>query len=164
MTNHTFGINSSEDKFRAVLEEYNEYLQDAANTRKALSLATNTWHILDWVFKEFPGVHGFTDPDHRKAFGQFRESLYPNCEALKLLHDIANGSKHMTLDTGREKSEISTTEEHKGTSDNTFDYTFDISRLEINMNDGSTLYFEDEIKKAITFFKGYFKGELGVTI
>jgi hypothetical protein len=103
---------------------------------------------VDWIFENHKEIHNFND------LGLFRESLYPNCESLKIMHDLANATKH--LNVTRQKGDIKATREYLGTFDNSFDFTFDTSHLEIEKNDGTRLAFAVEIKKVKEFWDEYF--------
>lgn len=144
-----FGKDTAEDKYASFLVEFDEYIKDNISTEKAQRVATSAWHLVDWVFLNHQTIHKFND------LGLFRESLYPNCESLKIMHDLANATKHLTVT--RQKGDIKDTRKHSGTFDRTFDFTFDISNLEIEKNDGSKLSFLSEIEKVKDFWDNYFR-------
>jgi hypothetical protein len=143
-----FGKDTAEDKYASFLIEFEEYVKDDLSTDKAQRVATSAWHLVDWIFENHKTIHQFND------LGLFRESLYPNCESLKIKHDIANATKH--LNVTRQKGDIKDTREYSGTFDRTFDFTFDISHLEIEKNDGQRLSFITEITKVKKFWDEYF--------
>ena len=143
-----FGKDTAEDKYASFLIEFEEYVKDDLSTDKAQRVATSAWHLVDWIFENRKTIHQFND------LGLFRESLYPNCESLKIMHDIANATKH--LNVTRQKGDIKDTREYSGTFDRTFDFTFDISHLEIEKNDGQRLSFITEITKVKKFWDEYF--------
>lgn len=128
--------------------EFEEYINDDLSTEKAQRVAISAWHLGDWVFEDHKTIHQFND------LGLFRKSLYPNCESLKIMHDIANASKHLKLSLP--KADIKDTRKHSGTFDKTFDSTFDISYLEIENNDLTKLSFKGEIIKVKKFWDNYF--------
>jgi hypothetical protein len=144
-----FGKDTAKDKYDSFLVEFEEYINDDLSTNKAQRVATSAWHLVDWVFEYHKEVHHFND------LGLFRASLYPNCESLKIMHDLANATKHLIV--SRQKGDIKDTREHSGTFDSTFDLTFDTSYLEIEKNDGTKLSFDSEIKKVKQFWDEYFK-------
>ena len=143
-----FGKNSAEDKYIFFLQEYEEYINDDLSIIKAQRVATSAWHLVDWVFENYRLIHHFTD------LGLFRGSLYPSCESLKIMHDIANATKHMIV--SRPKDDIKDTREHKGVFSNVFCDVFDTSYLEIEKNDGTKLSFKREVKKVKEFWDLYF--------
>jgi hypothetical protein len=143
-----FGKDTAKDKYASFLIEFEEYVKDDLSTDKAQRVATSAWHLVDWIFEDHKTIHQFND------LGLFRESLYPNCESLKIMHDIANATKH--LNVTKPKGDIKDTGEYSGTFDRTFDFTFDISHLEIEKNDGQRLSFITEITKVKKFWDEYF--------
>lgn len=144
-----FGRDAAEDKYSSFLLEYKDYMSDDLSTDKAQRVATSAWHLVDWVFENHKSIHQFNN------IGLFRESLYPHCESLKIMHDLANATKH--LNVTRPKGDIKDTREYSGTFDSTFDFTFDTSHLEIEKNDGTKLSFVREIMKVKDFWDEYFK-------
>ncbi|MGA9638575.1 MAG: hypothetical protein WBQ70_08760 [Flavobacterium sp.] len=155
-TMYTFEDKTSEDRLKDLLLQYEEFEKDDTSSVKATELCTNAWHLVDWVFEEFKGVHLMS------SIGDFRATLYPECESLKIMHDIANGSKHSKV--SRPKASIKTTLKHEGPFSNIFSREFDQTSLEIEMEDGTILYFVDEIEIVIKFWKDYFKNRLNIQI
>jgi len=147
-------IDNSVKKLKELIFEYEDFLKDDLIEYKANNLCTNAWHIIDWILIEFGHIHGYSN------IGDLRNSLYPRCNSLKIMHDIGNTSKHNKLD--RPKASIRTTNIHEGDFCKA-DFSsndFDISRLEIELEDGTILDFNTEIKKVIEFWKIYFTNDL----
>ena len=151
---YTFEDKTSEDKFRELIQQYKEFKEDDTSSLKATELCTNAWHLIDWVYNEFPEIH------KNESLGDFRETLYPICESLKIIHDIANGSKHSKV--SRPKAAIKKTDKHIGPFSNVFSRVFDQTYLEIEMEDGTKLYFIDIIESVMNFWKEYFKNKLEI--
>ena len=151
MNSLNFGKDTANDKYEEFLQDYAEYINDDLSVKMAKRLASSSWHLVDWTFEEYKTVHNFTD------IGSFRESLYPNCESLKIMHDITNASKHMLL--SRPKADLKNTKEHQGDfcSKDFSSEDFDVSYLEIEKNDGTKLSFRKEIEKVKEFWFEYFK-------
>jgi hypothetical protein len=148
MSKYNFGTKTAKEKFDDLLKEFDEFIKDETNTSKATNIATNSWHLIDWIFEE--------NKDEYNNIGEIRENLYPKCDSLKIMHDIANGSKHNNV--SRPKAKIKKTELHRG--DYSSDYSrkdYNISKLIIELETGETLDFYIEIKKVINFWKEYFK-------
>jgi hypothetical protein len=148
MDSLNFGKDSAIDKYIFFIQDYEEYNKDDLSILKAKRVATSAWHLVDWVFKDFILIHNFTD------LGLFRQSLYPNCESLKIMHDLANADKHLKL--SNPKGDIKNTKEHKGVYSNVYSNIYDISCLQIEKNDGTKLNFKREIKKVKEFWDNYF--------
>ena len=151
MNSLNFGKDTAKDKLDEFLQDYSEYMNDDLSIQKAKRLASNSWHLVDWTFEEYKTIHNLT------KIGDFRESLYPNCESLKIMHDLTNASKHKIL--SRPKADLKNTKEHQGDfcSKDFSSEDFDVSYLEIEKNDGTKLSFRKEIKKVKEFWVEYFK-------
>lgn len=151
MSSINFGKDSANDKFDEFLQDYDEFIDDELSVKRAMRLSTSAWHLVDWIFEEHKPIHGFND------IGSFRESLYPNCESLKIMHDLANATKHKILT--RPKADIKNTEEYQGDfcpkDFSAEDY--DVSYLEIEKNDGTKLRFINEIRSVKEFWQEYFQ-------
>ena len=143
-----FGKDTAEDKYASFLQDYEEYISEDLSIPKAQSVSTSAWHLVDWVFENHRATYHFTD------IGLFRNSLYPSCESFKIMHDLANATKHLIV--SRQKGDIKETREHGGAFSSAFSDAFDISYLEIEKNDGTKLSFRREIKKVKEFWDAYF--------
>ncbi|MFB9080482.1 hypothetical protein ACFFLS_20320 [Flavobacterium procerum] len=151
-------IEDSTKKLKELIFEYEDFLKDDLVEYKANNLCTNAWHIIDWILVEFVNIHGYQN------IGDLRISLYPRCNSLKIMHDIANSSKHNNLD--RPKAFIKTTNIHEGDfcKEDFSSDDFDVSRLEIELEDGTILDFNEEIKIVIEFWKSYFSNDLAIDV
>jgi hypothetical protein len=144
----TFGTDTAKDKYREFLIEYDDYKKDETSIKKASNLATTSWHLIDWAFEDFKLVHNLQN------IGEFRETLYPSCPSLKIMHDLANASKHKNLD--RPKANLKNTERHIGAFSREFSKEFDTTYLVIELMDDTKLDFEEEIGKVKIFWDKYF--------
>lgn len=148
MSKYNFGTKTARQKFDELLKEFDEFIKDETNTSKATNIATNFWHLIDWIFEE--------NKDLYKNIGEIRESLYPKCDSLKIMHDIANGSKHNNV--SRPKAKIKKTDIYDGDFSNEFyREDFDVSKLIIELETGEILDFYTEIEKVINFWREYYK-------
>ncbi|OCB73838.1 hypothetical protein B0A79_24070 [Flavobacterium piscis] len=158
MPAYLFDQDSSEKKLKQLIVLYDKFMEDPDSSEKALQIATEAWHLTDWVHKEFQTTHNID------ILGDFRETLYPYCNSLKIMHDLANSSKHG--DTSRPKAGIQSAYLYEGDFDPS-DFSmeeFEVSRLEIILTDNSKLYFDEEITKVVDFWKDYFRNELNITL
>lgn len=149
MSGLSFDIRTAADFFKKLKEDFADYSTDITSARHALNCAMTAWHLTEWVYHEFNLDKTF------KKVSDFQEDVKKQCSSLVIMHDISNGSKHYKLT--RHQPQISDTEKHLGTFDDTFDFSFDTSRLEISMEDGQTLIFYTEIEKVIDFWDDYLK-------
>lgn len=156
MSDLSFEIKNSTDFLRKLLEEYKEYEKDYTSSRVALNCAMTAWHLSDWVFYEFIKKDASELP-------KFQKELKILCPELQIMQDITHSTKHHTLD--RHKPSIDKTGLHEGDFDgDDFSTDFDVPGLEIIKKDGTILYFDEEIKKVIDFWNGYFTEQLKINI
>ncbi|WP_299520311.1 hypothetical protein [Winogradskyella sp.] len=150
--------NNSVQKLKDLLNEFEDFERDSVSEYKANNLANNSWHLIEWVKSDY------IDVVEEMTLTDFRETLYPRCESLKIMHDIANSSKHKSLD--RPKATIRNANLREGDFDpkdfNRND--FYVSSLEIVMEDGTIKPFLDEIQKVLLFWKEYFVNDLNEDI
>ena len=158
MNELSFNIKTTEDFFKKLIEEFNEFQTDRTSTRVALNCAMTAWHLTDWVYNEFNGqlISQF------RTLASYQQELKQQCPSLQIMHDLTNGTKHYFLT--RHRPVIKETKLHKGSFSSDFSRDFDISTLDIELNDGTKIYFEDEIENAISFWKNYLQSTFSITI
>jgi len=59
---------------------------------------------------------------------------------------------------------VKVTKLHNGAFSREFSREFDISILKIELNDGTTVCFEDEIKTVIEFWRKYLSSNFGISL
>ncbi len=150
MTNLSFNIRNTKDFLNKLFEDYEEYLKDPTSSRTAINSAMTAWHLSDWAYNEFSELK-----TQFPKLDQYQSHLKTLCPELQIMHDITNGSKHCVL--SRHNPDIAETNLRKGAFSKAFSRAFDISTLDIEMKDGTKLYFEDQIEKVISFWKDYIK-------
>jgi len=149
MNKYNFGEYDSKYKLSSLVNNFEAFKLDETNISKALNLCSDAWHLTDFVFTEFK------DELQLENLGDFRATLYGQCEYLKIMHDLANASKHSELK--RPKAEIKLTQKHNGAFSSAFSRDFDTSHLEIILEDDVKLDFLKIIEDVIIFWKNYFE-------
>ena len=109
--------------------------------------------MTEWANKEF---------EPKLSKNEFRKIVLQQCSSLEIMRDLANGTKHYQLT--RENSLVKRTELHCGVFSKEFSREFDTSHLKIILGDGTKIYFEDEIKKVISFWTQYLESTLNIII
>ena len=158
MNDLSFDIKTSKDFFNKLLTDYDEFSSNTTSSRVALNCAMTAWHLTEWIYSEF----NQSLCNHFTTLALYQQDLKRQCTSLQIMHDLANGTKHYLLT--KHRPIVKETNLHQGTFDRTFDRTFDTSTLKIELNDGTKIYFEDEIKKAINFWKQYLQLTFQITI
>jgi hypothetical protein len=147
----SFNITNSKDFLAKLLEDFEDFKKDDTSSRLAINCAMTAWHLSDWIYFEYKF-------DKVSKLFDFQESIKSTCPSLQVMHDITNGSKHFKLTKHQPK--VAETKLHGGSFDKSFDRSFDISTLDVEMKDGSKKYFEDELQKVINFWTNYFEETL----
>lgn len=156
MSKSSFDNKSSVDKLKRLLKQYEEFKLDKTSTDKAEDLSTTAWHLTDWVFSEYGSTRGYDD------LGDFRATLYPECASLKIMHDLATSAKH--AEVTKPKAFIKEAITKPGPFSGVFSSEFVQTTLQIELEDGTILYFGEEIKKVVNFWKAYFVEKLNIQI
>lgn len=158
MNELSFNIKTTADFFQKLREEYDEFCKDKTSARVALNCAMTAWHLTEWSYNEFNPQISSQFP----TLASYQQELKRQCSSLQIMHDLANGTKHYLLT--RHQPVVKETKLHKGAFSSDFSRDFDISTLDIELNDGTKIYFEDEIEIAITFWQGYLKTTFNLPI
>ena len=107
------------------------------------------WHIIDWIAVERnPNVS-------RKGLQNIQKNFKLKCSSLAIMKDLCNRVKHCQIT--KYTPGVKKTEKHQGDYSNDYSNDFDVSRLIIELDDGSKKRFEDEIALVISFWITYLK-------
>ncbi|MFC2138619.1 hypothetical protein ACFLTE_10620 [Bacteroidota bacterium] len=149
MSDFSFNIKNSKDFFAKLLADYDDYKANKTISRTALNCAMTAWHLIDWIYYEF----GYNTSGQFNKISDFQEFFKLKCPSMQIMHDLTNGTKHYLLT--RHQPKIKKTDLHKGSYSNDYSRDYDISTLNIEMNDGVKKYFEDEIEIVVNFWIEY---------
>ena len=138
----TFGLSSSRDFLEELRETISDLKNNPVNPRLARYAAIVAWSMCDWVAKELkePVQH---------------DQIKEQCPALGYLQELANIVKHRELRPSN--SPILNAADRTGAFSCGFSRDFDIVRLELTLEDGTTLWFEEIIQQALEFWEQYFE-------
>lgn len=145
MSDLSFDIKTSKDFLVKLQEDYSEFCFDKTSSRIALNCALTAWHLTEWIYNEYNSLLKTQYP----SLNNFQQDIKKLCPSLQIMHDIANGTKHYLL--VRHQPIIDDTSLHHGTFNIDFNRDFDISTLDIELKNGSTIYFDNEIQVSINF-------------
>jgi len=158
---YSFEIQDSRDLFLEFLRRYDEYQNDVMSSGNAVVCAILAWHVVDWIYEEFPSVTGSF-----KKKSDFQKASKAKCLSLEYIQDIANGTKHKGIDMY--KPSVKNTDAKEGSFSEFFSgfshESFDKSGLRMTLDDGSEVYFDEEIFNIKEFLHNYFTNTLGVNI
>jgi len=139
-----FEINSSKDKLRQLITDHERLIADPLNISLAEKCCQDAWHLADWDLKDKQKIKtGLTKE-------QYRTDLFLQCQEMRILHDLSNSMKHKSLDNP--KAKIQTTNIHRGAFSPAFSKGFDISGLQVIMDNGKQIDVDDLVKTAIDYW------------
>ena len=78
-------------------------------------------------------------------------------EEARLLNHNYIGTEHILLGLIHEGEGVAATRDHRGAFSSGFDKGFDISRLEVQRTDGSTVFFDVELDTVTRFWEDFFE-------
>jgi len=158
MNELSFNIKTTADFFQKLLQDYDEFCKDRTSSRVALNCAMTAWHLTEWSYNEFCQQLS----SQFQTLAIYQQDIKQQCSSLQIMHDLANGTKHYLLT--RHKPIVKETTLDKGSFSSDFSRDFDISTLDIELNDGTKIYFEDEMEKVISFWTKYLQSTFNLTI
>ncbi|WP_420318161.1 hypothetical protein [Ekhidna sp.] len=143
MSTFSFDIAESKDWFDKLEREYNDFLKDKTSSDRAINFSITAHHMNEWAKSELT----------EKEKAKLALKRKPVQNDFNIIQDLANGTKHKVL---KYESTIKTTEHSRGAFSSGFSRGFNISTLNILMNSGEKIYFEDVAKNIYNFWKDYF--------
>ena len=139
----SFGLDAK-SALAALEDAIERFKEDELNRDLARECATKAWHFCDHVFNEHAERFPFA------GLGDFQEHVRSACPELEHLQVICNASKHG--DRLRRTGQVKEARRHGGAFSRDFSREFGVSRLVIELTDGTTVDFEDALDRAIAFW------------
>ena len=138
----TFGLSNSEDFLEELRGAVSDLNEDPGNPRLARYAAIVAWSMCDWVE---------VDIGRRLQ----RSLIKVQCPALGYLQELANVFKHRKL---RPSTPVTLSAAVRtGSFSREFSRAFDVTRLELVLEEGNQLWFEDVIQEALDFWILFFR-------
>lgn len=157
MGKYSFGEYNSKIKLEALNKNFEIFCSNEPDISIALNLCLDAWHLIEFVLNEYKTDLLLND------LASFRSELYKECEYFKIIHDLANASKHGGV-LSNPKAKIEYTDKHNGDFSNDFSNDFDTSYLEIILENNTKLDFFLVIENIINFWNKFFKEKLEINI
>ena len=151
----SFGLDAC-SALEALKTSVARFKDDNLNVDLARECACKAWHLCDHVFKAFGPDSPFATLRELQAHARVV------CPELAYLHDICIESKHGEITTYVAHIKVKEARHHGGAFSNAFSRAFDISRLEIELLDGQTVFFIDVVDRAVGFWLDFFEDH-GIT-
>ena len=144
----SFGLDapSALEALKSAVEKFKE---DDINKDMARDCAIKAWQLCDHAFI----VLGSDSPFVKLE--EFQVHVRHTCRELDYLQDICIESKHGKIT--RDTPQIDRARLHVGDfSREDFSHDFDISRLEIVLPGGQTVFFNDVVDRAVDYWSKFF--------
>jgi hypothetical protein len=148
---HSFDIHTAADFFDKLQQEYQDFVDDPLSSRHAINCALTAWHLIDWTWAGHKEVVRGLEPSI-KTKHEFVRYVISQCPELAIMQCIANGSKHFQ----QSRSKVKSTRLHGGAFSRGFSRGFNISTLDVVLDDGSTVTFDDIAETVVEYWSSFF--------
>ena len=143
----SFGLDAA-SALEALKTASEKFKNDDLNKDLARDCAIKAWQLCDHVFNALGSTSRFA------TLRGLQDHVKHTCPELAYLRDICTASKHG--ESLRYAPQITEARFKGGAFSHGFSRGFDISRLEIELPDGQTMFFEDVIDRAVDFWSTFF--------
>lgn len=155
----SFDVSTPQGFFLKLKQEQESLEANLTSSRYAINAAMTAWHLIEWVW----ALSVDANPEVKKQIGKhskdlttFRTFLIDQCPQMETMRCICGGSKHLGVDGNSLKS----TSVYGGSFNRSFGKGFDVARLEVEKNDGSLVYFDNELEAVVDFWERFFNTHL----
>ena len=142
---YSFSINTFDEYWKSTQNVVKRYLSDDLNEELAVNCANKLWHLCDWYYKENEKSLKLNQ------LSDFQGICGNDNSNLRILRDICNGSKHGTIEKTRNPM-IRKASKHSGAFSSAFSRGYDVSVLEVELTDGSVVYFDEVVKNVYEYW------------
>ena len=143
----SFGLDAA-SALKALKTASERFQNDDLNEDLARDCAIKAWQLCDHVFNALGSTSRFA------TLRGLQDHVKHTCPELAYLQDICTESKHGKI--SRYTPRISEARFHGGAFSHAFSRGFDISRLEIKLPGGQTIFFNDVVDRAVDFWSNFF--------
>ncbi|HEV7332896.1 MAG TPA: hypothetical protein VGN63_17785 [Flavisolibacter sp.] len=162
MSLYGYEIKTSLDLYKKLLDEGEDFLKNPLSSRFAMNCAWTGWHLHEWIFKEY--AHSPAMSSYKKK-EEFRRFLYKACPSLHTFRDLADGSKHFSID--QRPFSVLDTELKQAGSGWGYKKVLDSPTLVVKMkfaNVGMLMTFDDLLYEVAEFWYRYLRDELNLDV
>lgn len=132
------GLDTPRDRLRIARKDADDYLEDPLNVEKAEAFARSAHLLADWVLPNL---------------GYKADEIYRICPNLKAIRDFSNLAKH----GGKlDRKPYLRKGEQRGGFSRAFSRDFQWARLQLYLEDGTVVNYEDVVEEVIRFWEGLF--------
>lgn len=144
--NNFFDKKTIEDYWSSVVIAADKYCADSLNEDLAFECAIKLWHMCDWYFKEHEKKLNY------KQLSELQGAFCRLCPNLRVMRDLCNFMKHRSLEKTNNPV-IRKASRHDGPFSSEFSREFDVSVLEIELEDGTKVYLDEAVEDVVTFWQ-----------
>lgn len=148
-----FNIHNSFDKLALLESDFERMKENPLDISLAEKTCIDAWHLCDWLFSEIQ------ESDKKISKDSFRSNLFLECPEMRILHDLANISKHKKL--SKPKVKLIRTLVQGGDYSSDYSKDYNVSRIEVHYNEHSKIDVDDLIKLAIDYWRKRLKLRAG---
>src|SRR5262249_43940727 len=98
-----FDIATSTDLYAALVQDFNEYMDETHSSRKALHCAITAYHLREWIWHDWlehdPAARSAIEVQDESSFNGWVNSC---CVWFRILRELVNGTKHFEEKQGFE--------------------------------------------------------------
>ena len=153
---YSFDIKTSMDLFNELSKRVEEYNKNPMSSGNAVICAILCWHVVEWIYQEYREQLSAYNTNQK-----FQEFMKEECVSLCYMQDIANGSKHRGIT--RYTPIVKKTKKHNsgGAYSNAYSNAYSSSPcLQMELDEGQVVSFDEEIQKAKSFLDSFIKSNL----
>ena len=147
----SFGLDAP-SALKALKTASERFNNDDLNEDLARDCAIKAWQLCDHAFNALGSTSRFA------TLGGLQDHVKDACPELAYLQDICIASKHGEI--LRYTPRIDEARFKGGAFSHDFSRDFDISRLEIELPGGQTIFFNDVLDRAVNFWSKFFDDNL----
>jgi len=150
MSNLSFDITTARGFFNKLTQDISDFRNDPTSSRLAINCAMTSWHLGEWIFND---LEDLLNADFANVKAYLIDLRTVQCPSLEIMRVITNGSKHCKISSP--SSKIVNTAKHDGLFSSAFSRQFDVTYLYIELEDGTTIHFEDILSEVFAFWNDY---------
>ena len=143
----SFGFDAA-SALEALKTASEKFKNDDLNKDLARDCAIKAWQLCDHVFNALGSTSRFA------TLGGLQDHVRHTCPELAYLQDICTESKHGEI--SKYTPRIAEARFQGGAYSHAYSRAYDISRLQIELPDGQTIFFNDVLDCAVDFWSKFF--------
>lgn len=152
MNKMSFSIKTPNDLLKKLALDLEEFNSDCSSSVYAINFILTAYHLRDWIWN-----HYFKVKEKNLIKNDFINKIYEDFPDMKLIKDLANGSKHYSLynDPTVKGTDITPAIEDDEAAWDKDECTWDYYGCRIHTKDGRTISCQDLFNRVFEFWTNY---------